>query len=57
LISLYSKSAGSGGPSAELQIIHPALGDVPLVGFFAGVEIARHHVYGYTGVLTVFMAD
>jgi small ligand-binding sensory domain FIST len=27
---------------------------VPLVGFFAGGEIARHHVYGYTGVLTVF---
>ena len=46
-----------GGPSAELQIVRKALGDVPLVGFFAGGEIARHHVYGYTGVLTVFMAD
>lgn len=46
-----------GGPSAELQIVRRALGDVPLVGFFAGGEIARHHVYGYTGVLTVFMAD
>lgn len=43
-----------GGPSAELQIIRRALGDVPLVGFFAGGEIARSHVYGYTGVLTVF---
>ena len=30
------------------------LGDVPLVGFFAGGEIAHHHLYGYTGVLTVF---
>jgi small ligand-binding sensory domain FIST len=29
---------------------------VPLVGFFAGGEIARHHLYGYTGVLTVFTA-
>jgi small ligand-binding sensory domain FIST len=46
-----------GGPSAELQIVRKALGDVPMVGFFAGGEIARHHVYGYTGVLTVFMAD
>ena len=46
-----------GGPSAELQIIRRTLGDVPLVGFFAGGEIARHHLYGYTGVLTVFMAD
>jgi len=45
-----------GGPSAELQIVRRALGDVPLVGFFAGGEIARHHLYGYTGVLTVFAA-
>jgi len=46
-----------GGPSAELQIVRRALGDVPLVGFFAGGEIARNHVYGYTGVLTVFTAS
>lgn len=44
-----------GGPSAELQIVRHALGDVPLVGFFAGGEIAHHHLYGYTGVLTVFV--
>ena len=43
-----------GGPSAELQIIRHALGDVPLVGFFAGGEIAGSSLYGYTGVLTVF---
>jgi hypothetical protein len=36
------------------KIVQHALGDVPLVGFFAGGEIARHHLYGYTGVLTVF---
>jgi small ligand-binding sensory domain FIST len=57
--AIYVSCAGRGGPhfggpSAELQIIRHALGDVPLVGFFAGGEIARHHVYGYTGVLTVF---
>jgi small ligand-binding sensory domain FIST len=46
-----------GGPSAEMQIIRHALGDVPLVGFFAAGEIARHHLYGYTGVLTVFTTD
>ena len=45
-----------GGPSAELQIVRRTLGDVPLVGFFAGGEIARHQLYGYTGVLTVFTA-
>ncbi len=45
-----------GGPSAELQLLRRALGDVPLVGFFAAGEIAHHHLYGYTGVLTVFTA-
>ena len=46
-----------GGPSAELQIVRRALGDVPLVGFFAGGEIARNHLYGYAGVLTVFTSN
>lgn len=46
-----------GGPSAELQLVRRALGDVPLVGFFAAGEIAHHHLYGYTGVLTVFLAS
>jgi len=58
--AIYVSCAGRGGahfgaPSAELQIIRRALGDVPLVGFFAGGEIARNHLYGYTGVLTVFI--
>jgi small ligand-binding sensory domain FIST len=43
-----------GGPSAEMQLVRRALGDVPLVGFFAGGEIAYNRLYGYTGVLTVF---
>jgi small ligand-binding sensory domain FIST len=46
-----------GGQSAELQIIRRTLGDVPLVGFFAAGEIARNHLYGYTGVLTVFTGN
>ena len=46
-----------GGPGAELQLIEHALGEVPLVGFFAGGEIAQHRLYGYTGVLTVFVDD
>ncbi len=57
--AIYVSCAGRGGPhfggdSAELQIVRHALGDVPLVGFFAGGEIAHQHLYGYTGVLTVF---
>ena len=59
--AVYVSCAGRGGPhfgspSAELQIVRRALGDVPLVGFFAGGEIAHRQVYGYTGVLTVFTA-
>ena len=57
--AIYVSCSGRGGPhfgapSAELQIVRRALGDVPLIGFFAGGEIARNHLYGYTGVLTVF---
>ena len=57
--AIYISCAGRGGPhfgapSAELQCLRRALGDVPLVGFFAGGEIAHQNLYGYTGVLTVF---
>ncbi|MDB5819416.1 MAG: hypothetical protein JWQ11_3056, partial [Rhizobacter sp.] len=60
--AVYVSCIGRGGahfgaPSAELAIVKHALGDVPLVGFFAAGEIARHHLYSYTGVLTVFAAD
>jgi small ligand-binding sensory domain FIST len=60
--AIYVSCSGRGGPhfgapSAELAIVRRALGDVPLVGFFAAGEIARNHLYGYTGVLTAFVAD
>jgi small ligand-binding sensory domain FIST len=60
--AIYVSCAGRGGPhfgatSAELQIVRRALGDVPLVGFFAGGEIAHQSLYGYTGVLTVFTTE
>ncbi len=60
--AIYISCAGRGGPhfgapSAELQIVQHCLGEVPLVGFFAGGEIGHQHLYGYTGVLTVFTAD
>lgn len=60
--AIYVSCTGRGGPhfgapSAELQIIQRALGDVPLVGFFAAGEIAYQQVYGYTGVLTVFTVE
>ena len=57
--AIYVSCAGRGGPHfgaahAEMQLVRRALGDVPLIGFFAGGEIAYRNLYGYTGVLTVF---
>jgi small ligand-binding sensory domain FIST len=43
-----------GTPNSELGLISDALGDFPLVGFFANGEISHDRLYGYTGVLTLF---
>jgi small ligand-binding sensory domain FIST len=40
-----------------MQLVRHALGDVPLVGFLSGGEIAHRHLYGYAGVLTVFTGE
>jgi small ligand-binding sensory domain FIST len=44
-----------GDDSQELRIIRDGLGDVPLVGFFCNGEISHNRLYGYTGVLTLFL--
>ncbi len=44
-----------GAPSAELAAIQDELGEVPLVGFFCNGEISHNRVYGYTGVLSLFL--
>ncbi len=44
-----------GEDSEELKYVQERLGDTPLVGFFANGEIANDQLYGYTGVLTVFL--
>jgi len=44
------------GPnSEELKMIREALGEFPLVGFFCNGEISHNRLYGYTGVLTLFV--
>ena len=43
-----------GAEGTEVGIVQDALGDVPLVGFFANGEIFANRLYGYTGVLTLF---
>ncbi|HVL58854.1 MAG TPA: FIST N-terminal domain-containing protein [Burkholderiaceae bacterium] len=45
-----------GALSAEIELIAANLGRFPLVGFFANGEIARNNLYGYTGVLTLFVS-
>jgi small ligand-binding sensory domain FIST len=44
-----------GRPSQELVMIRDALGDFPLAGFFGNGEIAHDRLYGYTGVLALFL--
>lgn len=44
-----------GDDSEELRAIRDALGDIPLAGFFANGEISNNRLYGYTGVLTLFL--
>ncbi len=58
--AIYVSCTGRGGPyfgapHAEMQVIQRALGDLPLIGFFASGEIAAQQLYAYTGVLTVFL--
>ncbi|RRQ21675.1 FIST signal transduction protein [Thiohalobacter thiocyanaticus] len=44
-----------GEESDELRAIRERLGGFPLVGFFANGEIFHNRLYGYTGVLTLFL--
>ena len=44
-----------GDNSEELKMIQDELGDFPLVGFFANGEIFHNRLYGYTGVLILFV--
>ena len=44
------------GPnSEELKLVREVLGDLPLVGFYANGEISNNRLYGYTGVLALFV--
>ncbi|MBL4805493.1 MAG: FIST C-terminal domain-containing protein [Alphaproteobacteria bacterium] len=43
------------GSKNEMQLINEIIGDVPLTGFYAGGEINKARLYGYTGILTLFL--
>jgi len=38
-----------------MKIIGDMIKDVPLVGFFGQGEISNNRLYGYTGVLALFL--
>lgn len=44
-----------GATGAETALLRHNLGDVPITGFYANGEIARERLYGYTGVVTLFV--
>ncbi len=44
-----------GPDSRELKIIQGTIGSLPLAGFFGNGEISNDRLYGYTGVLTLFV--
>lgn len=54
--SCVARGANLFGPdSAELRLIRQELGDLPLAGFYANGEISNNRLYGYTGVLALFL--
>ena len=57
---LYVSCAARGpnqfaAPESETAIIRDALGDFPMVGFFANGAPNRDRIYACTGVLTLFL--
>jgi len=57
---LYFSCLGRGGQmfgddAVEPQLIRETFGDIPLAGFFCNGEISHDQLYGYTGVLTLFL--
>lgn len=39
----------------EMKIVQDVLGDIPLTGFYANGEISNRRLYGYTGILILFL--
>lgn len=44
-----------GATGGEHRLIRDVLGEFPLAGFFANGEISHNRLYGYTGVLALFL--
>lgn len=44
-----------GSDTTEVEMIQDVLGEFPLIGFYANGEISHNRLYGFTGVLTLFV--
>lgn len=54
--SCVARGPNQFGPdSREMKIIADELGDFPIAGLFANGEINHNRLYGYSGVLTLFL--
>ena len=59
--AVYISCAGRAGAQFssedqnEIALIREIIGDIPLCGFYAGGEILNARIYGYTGILTLFL--
>jgi len=59
--AVYYSCLGRGGhlfgeQGAELRLMQEQLGSIPLVGLYANGEISGSELYGYSGVLALFLA-
>ncbi len=54
-ISCVARALGACGETGEMDTIRAVIGDIPLTGFYASGEISNRRLYGYTGVLILFL--
>lgn len=50
-----AQAVHDGQAESETELIREIIGDIPLCGFYAGGEITNARLYGYTGVLALFL--
>lgn len=49
------KFGGDGKTGGEMALLRDVLGDIPIAGFYAAGEISNARLYGYTGIVTLFL--
>lgn len=55
-VSCVARGMTDFGPAGgEMKIVQSILGDLPIAGFYANGEISNRRLYGYTGILILFL--